>query len=116
MFRITFDLLKNKYLMKKLNEILSDAQAQLTNQLNCIDNFIGTNHQDFEKAITSIIKKAMIDAASCKQDFSLMAKYAEEKLEQEFDFSNDSEALIIIEKTEQMGFDKLAEKMRKQMA
>jgi hypothetical protein len=102
--------------MKKLNEILSDAQKQISTHLNHVDNLIGTTHPEFEKALTSIVKRAMIDAATCKQDFSLMTRYAEEKLEQEFDFSNDSEAIKIIEKTEQMGFEKLAEKMRKQMA
>jgi hypothetical protein len=102
--------------MKKLNEILSDAQKDIANQLNHVDNLIGITHEDFQKNLSSIVKRAMIDAASCKQDFSAMAKYAEEKLEQEFDFSSDSEALKVIEKTEQIGFEKLAEKMRKQMA
>jgi len=88
--------------MKNLNNIILQASTNITKELYCVDKVIGNSHENMEAAILKIVKAAILETASSNEnDIVLLCKYAQKKLQQDFDDSvNKKAALEIISLTE----------------
>lgn len=98
--------------MKSLNDIISQASASIKQELYCVDNVIGNDHDNMEAAILKVVKAAILETASSNYNIELLCEYAEEKLQEDFDDSvNDKVALDVATLAQKMGLNKLATKM-----
>lgn len=98
--------------MKKLNEIIEQAQQSALNELNSVDTLLFGTHEALQNNICKIIKQTALQSANCCMDFDLVCAFVKSRLRQEFDEErDDSKAFLIAKEAEKMGFTELSKKM-----
>lgn len=103
--------------MKKLNEIIEQAQQSALNELNSVDTLLFGTHEALQQNICKIIKQAALQGANCNLNIDLVCKFVKDKLTEDFDNEfDDSKAFIIAKAAEKMGFTDLYEQMIQELA
>jgi len=103
--------------MKKLNEIIEQAQTPALNELNVVDTLTFGTHEALQQNICKIIKQAVLQGANCNLNFDLVCKFVKDKLTEDFDNElDDSKAFLIAKEAEKMGFTDLYKQMMDELA
>ena len=103
--------------MKKLNEIIEQAQQSALNELNSVDTLLFGTHEALQQNICKIIKQAALQGANCNLNIDLVCKFVKDKLTEDFDNEfDDSKAFLIAKEAERMGFTDLYEQMIQELA